>query len=107
MATSPTQLTKRLLTGRGFIVAVVERWNPYARCRQDLFGFADLVAIGNGRILMVQTTSGTNHASRRRKILESPDALLASQSGGEVWVISWRKVKGRWQSREERIFSEG
>ena len=45
MATSPTQLSLKKLREEGYIVAVVEHWNSFARIRQDLFGFIDLLAL--------------------------------------------------------------
>ena len=45
MATSPTQLSLKKLREEGYTVAVVEHWNSFARIRQDLFGFIDLLAL--------------------------------------------------------------
>jgi len=43
-----TQRTLKALRNDGWLVVVAERWNPYARKRQDLFGRIDLVAIKPG-----------------------------------------------------------
>ena len=45
MGMSPTQLTIRHLKQHGHFVQVVERWNQYAKIRQDLFGGIDVVSI--------------------------------------------------------------
>jgi hypothetical protein len=45
MAMTPTQRSMAYLKKEGYRVAVVERWNPHARIRQDLFGVIDLLAI--------------------------------------------------------------
>lgn len=90
---SPTSRSKKLLSEDGWTVAVVERWNPHVRIRQDLWGFADLIAMKPGyapKLLQV-TTTGT--AERVRKILEEPRALIALRSGFQIEVHGWRKLK--------------
>lgn len=89
----------------GYTAAVTERWNPHAKVRQDLFGFIDVLAFRPDRgWLLVQATSGSNHASRVAKILGLP---LARRAAGtpctliEVW--SWKKVAGRWEVRRQVI----
>ncbi|MBI4326652.1 MAG: hypothetical protein HY674_15520 [Chloroflexi bacterium] len=42
---TPTQRSLSKLRAEGWLAVIVERWNPYDRVRQDLFGFADLLAI--------------------------------------------------------------
>lgn len=93
---SPTALSRKLLEAEGYTVDVVERWLPQARRRLDLFGFADLIAIRKGEgPLLVQTTSATNMASRRTKILAEPRAALWVATGGRILLHGWRpKVKG-------------
>lgn len=59
---SPTQRSLAVLRERGYIAQVVERWNPFARIRQDLFGVVDVLAVGNGETIAVQCTSGANVA---------------------------------------------
>ena len=49
-----------MLRDQGYKVWITEHWNPWARIRQDLFGCIDLLAIGNGETLAVQTTSRSN-----------------------------------------------
>ena len=58
MAMSPTQLSIRHLKENGYLVAVVEKWNPFVKIRQDLFGFIDVLAIRENETLAVQVTSG-------------------------------------------------
>ena len=45
MASSPTQRSLKLLRDEGYTAQVVERWNPHARVRQDLFGVIDTAAM--------------------------------------------------------------
>lgn len=90
---SPTQRSLALLKDAGWTVAIVERWNPHARIRQDLFGFADLIAMKPGeKPLLVQVTS-TGWASRIRKVLDEPLAATALLSGFSIEVHGWRKLK--------------
>ena len=42
---TPTQRTLAECRRRGWTAAVVEKWNPHARIRQDLFGCIDILAV--------------------------------------------------------------
>ncbi|MFD2175670.1 hypothetical protein [Rhodobacter lacus] len=107
---TPTQRSIKLLKEDGWEVAIVEKWNPHIRIRQDLFGFADLLAIKPGVTpLLVQTTSGSGTAARRTKILAEPRAETALQSGFEIVVHGWRKLKtkgNRWCAKVEPVTLE-
>lgn len=100
---TPTQRSLARLREAGYTVAIVERWNPHAKIRQDLFGFADLLAIRTGEIVLVQTTTAVNIAARRKKIREEPRYLLWLAAGGKVLLHGWRKVKNRWECVEETM----
>ena len=67
MATSPTQLSIKYLKDQGYTVAIVEHWNAFARIRQDLFGFIDIIALKGNETLAVQTTTATNMSARVKK----------------------------------------
>ena len=93
---SPTARTLALFRKRGYQAGIVEKWIPQTKRRLDLFGFIDIVAVGNGEIAGIQATAqSSNHAHRERKILEDPDvkdaALAWVQNGGIIYVVSWRK----------------
>lgn len=105
MAESPTQRTLALLRKNGYTAAVVERWNAYVKIRQDLFGFADLVAIHPdvSGTLYVQTTSGDNHSARVSKIVKCEAAKSCVMARNRVQVISWSKKKNRWTPRIQEI----
>jgi hypothetical protein len=68
---SPTQRSLEKLRQEGYLCQVVEKWNPHARIRQDLFGIGDILAIRDTETLLVQTTSRGNVNARIRKIEES------------------------------------
>lgn len=95
---SPTKLTLRHLRDvEGWpLVEVVERWNPHARIRQDLFGFVDVLAVGPAGVLAVQTTSATNVAARVRKIGEHDNVATVREAGIAIRVHGWAKRSGRW-----------
>ena len=97
---SPTQRTLAHLRAAGYpLVQVVERWNPYAKVRQDLFGIIDVVAVGVD-IVGVQATSGSNVSKRVAKLTESAALPVLRKAGVRVLVHGWRKVRGRWRPRE-------
>lgn len=111
--TSPTQRALAHYRDQGFTCAIVERWNQYAKVRQDLFGCLDLVAIlPSAGILGIQATSGSNVSARVAKILAEPRAGIWLASGGRIHVIGFSK-KGprgkakRWTPRVVEILTGG
>lgn len=92
MPESPTARTLKQLRKDGYTAAVVERWNPHAKIRQDLFGFIDVLAITEGLMLAVQATSTSNLSSRVEKTLASPNLpVLLSVPGVRVECWGWAK----------------
>jgi hypothetical protein len=109
-STSPTARTLAECRKRGFTAQVVERFNPHAKVRVDLFGVIDVVAMGNGTIVGIQACSGTDHARRRAKILAEPRAKQWVECGGhlELWSWSQRGAAGKrklWTLRVETYAS--
>jgi carbonic anhydrase len=97
---TPTQLSLRWLRGNGYVAEVVERWNPHARVRNDLFGFIDIVALRDDITLGVQTTSNGNVSARVKKIADSPMLPHVREAGWHLEVHGWAKDKSnRWQIR--------
>ena len=98
---SPTQRTLKWLREQpGFRLAkITEHWNSFAKIRQDLFGFVDVLGIVGQRTVAVQTTSGSNVAARVTKI--SAECGEAAQNLLDahwlILVIGWRKLKPRGQ----------
>lgn len=102
---TPTQRTLAKLRDDGFEPAVVEKWNPHVRIRQDLFGFADVLAMKPGCApLLVQATS-TGVSERRKKILAEPRALIALRSGFAIEIWGWRKLKVKRGGKATRMAS--
>lgn len=101
MSTSPTQLTLKHLRKNGYqLVQVTERWNPFARVRQDLFGIIDVLAVSETEVVGVQATSATNVSARIRKIEDSDATPVLRKAGVRLLVHGWRKVGHRWTLRE-------
>lgn len=104
MAASPTQRSLEYLRAQGFLVAVVEKYNHHAKVTQDLFGVIDILAIQKNETIAVQTTSGSNLASRRKKMLSHENLPLIQAAGWQVKLHGWRKnAKAKWVLREELL----
>lgn len=99
MAVSPTQRSLKLLREAGYTVAIVEYWNAFTKRRHDLFQFADLLAIRENEILLVQVTSGSNVSARIKKITENEHIGAVRKSGMRVEVHGWRKLKAGWEPK--------
>ena len=108
--TSPTQRSLAILRKQGYRVAITEHWNSFAKIRQDLFGFCDVLCLAPS-MLAIQTTSGTNVSARITKILELDAAREWLEAGHRIVVHGWAKrgergaVK-RWTCREEEVTLE-
>jgi hypothetical protein len=104
---SATEKSLALMRKRGFICAIVEHFNPWVKIRQDLWGIADIECYDpsgeHTGVTYVQTTTGSNHSSHKKKILESKHirGLLACSNSFELH--SWKKYKNRWTPRIEEI----
>jgi len=92
---SPTKLTLDLYRSSGWTCEITERWNPFAKVRQDLFGFIDVIAVTNGVTVGIQTTTYENRLARVRKIVGEVNvaAYRWLQAGNEIHVVSWKAIK--------------
>lgn len=98
--TSPTQRSLKRLREAGYTVQVVERWNPHAKIRQDLFGFIDVLAIKAGEVLAVQACSRGDVAARVQKIADHANVGIVRQAGIRIEVHGWAKMaSGRYECR--------
>ena len=75
---SPTQRSLAHLRKEGWTVAIVEKFNPHIKIRQDLWGFGDLFCFHplRGIDMIVQTTTSSNMAGRIEKVRENATAVL-------------------------------
>ncbi len=97
---SPTQRTLAEMRKRGFLCAVVEKFNSFTKTRNDLFGFIDILCIAEGSIIGVQATSDDNLSKRVVKINTHENIAAVRASGIKILVQGWRKKGNRWQVRE-------
>ena len=97
---TPTQRSKAYLEKAGYSVAIVEHWNSWCKIRQDLWGFADLLAFRPGvPMMLVQTTTASNLAARRTKLLHNQYAKRWVQAGGEVVLHAWARRGARGEKK--------
>lgn len=94
---SPTQHTLKALKEAGHICQVTEKWNPFAKIRQDLFGCIDLVYcdVRRGAIVGVQATSDSNRSARIAKSAAEPRLKFWLKCGGKFEVWTWGKKGDR------------
>jgi hypothetical protein len=104
MATSPTQLSLKKLRQEGYTVAIVEHWNAFARIRQDLFGFIDLLALKDKEVLAVQTTSASNMSARAKKIGEHENVGAVRKAGWTIHIHGWHQDdKRKWHCKVKDV----
>ena len=100
---SPTQRSLEYLREQGYHCEIVEKWNPWRRIRQDLWGWCDILAIRRDEVLAVQVTS-SGVAARIRKIQESDTVLRVREAGIRIEVHGWTKrANGKYVLRVEDI----
>ena len=100
MADSPTRRSLVWCRDNGLVAGVVEKWNPHAKIRQDLFGWIDLIVLDGHVTIGVQATSTSNMAAREHKIREDrAEALSAWLESplrtAEVWGWAKRGPRGK------------
>jgi hypothetical protein len=74
-------------------VAIVEKWNPHSKIRQDLFGFADLLGCHPVHGIACFQVTSTKVKERIDKILAETRAENWLRCGGLIYVHGWRKLK--------------
>ena len=88
---SPTQRSLKYLREQGYMAAVTEKFNQFARVRQDRWGFVDILALKENETLGVQCTSASNVSARVRKIAESDTVANVRKAGWKIHVHGWTK----------------
>ena len=98
---SNTSRTLEYIRSQGWVADKVEQFNAYAGKfgqRKDMFGFGDIVALGENSIIAIQSC-GQAFSEHNKKITEdekvAPNAYLWLKNGGRLILIGWRKVKLR------------
>lgn len=96
--TSPTKLSLAELRKRGYMAAVVEKFNSFIKIRQDLFGILDIIAVHpiKKEVLGIQATSekGGNVSKHQKKIEGNKNLETWLQSGCKFEIWGWAK-KGK------------
>ena len=100
MAISPTQRTlKRLKDSDEYaLVQVVEKWNAWAKIRQDLWCFDILAITKEGDTVAIQVTTKDNMSARINKIAEAESTPHLRTANWTLLVEGWKKVDNRWKS---------
>lgn len=102
--TSPTQRSLKYLRAEGYTAEVVEKWNQWAKIRQDFLGIIDIICIKDNVTLGVQTTSYGNMSARRTKILESENYQKLKDANWQIVVHGWKKNKnGRYELKQYEL----
>jgi hypothetical protein len=100
---TPTQRSLEYLREQGYLCAIVEYWNPFAKVRKDLWGWCDILAIRENEVLAVQVTA-SGVADRINKIIASDTVDAVRKAGIRIEVHGHRKnSKGRYVMRIEDI----
>lgn len=100
---SPTQRSLKMMRDKGYYAEVVEKYNSFTKKRNDFAGFLDILCLGDGEVVGVQTTSYSNMSARVKKIREHENLNFVINSGIRILVHGWRKVGNRWEVKEVEI----
>jgi hypothetical protein len=105
MAKTPAnQLSLKLMRARGYYAETVEKYNPFIKRSNDFAGFIDILCLGDGEIIGVQTTSRSHISTRLKKIREHENLPIVLDSGMRVIVQGWAKNKSnRWEVKEVEV----
>jgi hypothetical protein len=96
---SPTVRSLQHLRELGYRPAVVEKTIPRTYIKQDCFG-ADLIALKPGSpVLAIQTTTGSNHAARKKKLETEGFIDLWTSAGAVLEIWSWEQQGPRGQRK--------
>jgi hypothetical protein len=96
---SPTARSLKRLRELGYLCQVTEHWNQWARIRQDLFGFIDILAIRDGEILAIQACTRSDISTRVTKVANHENVGQVRKAGIRIEVgmghhRSWREKMG-------------
>lgn len=89
---SPMQESLKRLRREGWRCAITENWNPAVKRRIDLYGCIDILAVRLYDTLAVQTTSASNVASRRTKILQNVHLPALLAAGWLIEIHGWSRT---------------
>ena len=97
MAVTTTQRSLKYMRDNGIYAEVVERYNSFTKRKHDFAGFIDILCLGQGAVIGVQTTSWGHTADRLKKILSHENLQIVRDSGIKIEVHGWQKKNNRWE----------
>lgn len=107
MPLSPDKLTQRYYQERGYHITKVEGWGFYPDIhRTDFLGIYDFLAFNDHEIIAVQTTTKPNRSSRFKKMMKSRSFASWTKGNRRSALLTWAKVKGKWQPFYEELTME-
>jgi len=89
MKISPTQRSLKKLRAEGYLCAIVEHFNQFAKIRQDLYGFLDILAIKENEICGIQTCCKGDLSKRETKIAQHKNFQAVKKSGIRIILHGW------------------
>lgn len=91
------QKSKKLLEEQGYAVGISEKpYNPYSKRREDLFGFADLIAIREDVLGSTAIQAcGEDVASHTKKLLEGGVSANGKVFGPNPYLSIWLQARNR------------
>lgn len=92
---NPTELSRRYMEKKGYVVANVEKYNHITKRKNDLFGFIDLLCLGWDEVIGIQTTSLSNVSARVKKITDHENVGAVRKAGIGIFVHGWSMPKGK------------
>jgi len=78
-----------MLREDGWFCWITEHYNYYAKIRQDLWGFGDIIALKPGQRLCVQTTTASNMSARVKKIANHENVGKVRDADIMIHVHGW------------------
>lgn len=103
MSKTPTQNSLERMRKQGYFCWITEHYNYFAKKRQDLFGFIDILCLRGQEIIGLQTTSYSNISARVKKIRGYENLKVVLAAGIKIVVHGWRKVGTRWECKEVEV----
>jgi hypothetical protein len=97
---SPTERTLKALREKGYTCFIVEHWNSFIKCRQDLFGFVDILALGTDEVIGIQACARGDVSKRVDKIANHKNVGPVRKAGIRIEVHGWeRMASGEYECR--------
>jgi hypothetical protein len=87
------QLSLAHMRAQGYECDISEHYNYFSKKRKDLFHIADIVAIGHGQIIFVQTTGYSGLSAHLKKIRANELLPVILNSKVRILVHGWKRKK--------------